>query len=80
MELVGVCIHVFMSSFRVVEDWVFGVVYVIEIQVRIAGSKWSFCCDPSNVFDASLVLLWMCELTLSHYLYVDAGLIRDLEL
>jgi len=61
-------------------DWVFGIVYVIEIVVRIAGSKWAFCCDPSNVFDASLVLLWLCELTLSHYLYVDAGLIRTLRL
>ena len=46
--------------------------------VRIVGTKWAFCCDLSNVFDFSLVLLWMCELSLSHYLYVDAALIRSL--
>jgi len=61
-------------------DWIFGVVYVIEILVRIAGTKWAFFCDLSNLFDASLVLLWLCELTLSHYLYVDAALIRTLRL
>lgn len=61
-----------------IEDWIFGITYVVEIMVRISGTKWAFFCDLSNWFDTSLVLLWMCELTLSHYLYVDAGLIRSL--
>ena len=72
------CVFVDMSGWHVViQDWIFGVVYVIEILVRIAGTKWAFFCDLSNLFDASLVLLWMCELTLSHYLYVDAALVRS---
>ena len=72
------CVFVHMCGWHVViQDWIFGVVYVIEILVRIAGTKWAFFCDLSNLFDASLVLLWLCELTLSHYLYVDAALIRS---
>ena len=69
------CCSCAIASFQ---DWVFGIAYIIELVIRITGTKWAFCCDPSNWFDTSLVLLWMSELTLSTYMYVDSGLVRTL--
>ncbi|CAE7190439.1 SCN11A, partial [Symbiodinium pilosum] len=61
-------------------DWIFGIAYVVEIGIRIAGTRSAFLCDATNWFDTSLVLLWLGELFWSQHVPVDSGLVRTLRL
>ncbi|CAE7241336.1 SCN11A [Symbiodinium sp. CCMP2592] len=61
-------------------DVMFGVAYLIEIFVRIAGTKRKFFCDATNWFDTSLVVLWLADLFLSQHMPLDSGMVRTLRL
>lgn len=61
-------------------DYVFGVIYLIEICIKICGLKCSFFKDPWNYFDSSLVLFWIIEKALSAYAVLDQGLLRVLRM
>ncbi|CAJ1328722.1 unnamed protein product [Effrenium voratum] len=62
-------------------DYVFGVIYFIEIWIKIFGLKMRFCQDPWNYFDTSLVLFWIAEKVLSAYdAVLDQGLLRVLRM
>jgi len=61
-------------------DYVFGVIYLIEICIKICGLKMDFFKDPWNYFDSSLVLFWVIEKALSAYAVLDQGLLRVLRM
>ncbi|OLP87440.1 Sodium channel protein type 11 subunit alpha [Symbiodinium microadriaticum] len=61
-------------------DWVFGVIYFLEIIIKIFGLKCGFIKDPWNWFDSSLVMFWLVEKTLSAYAQLDQGLLRVLRM
>ena len=56
----------------------FGIAYLIEILVRIAGTRKSFFRDATNWFDTSLVMLWLADLFLSQHMPLDSGMVRSL--
>ena len=60
------------------KDVMFGIAYLIEILVRIVGTKRSFFCDATNWFDTSLVVLWLADLFLSQHMPLDSGMVRSL--
>jgi len=61
-------------------DWVFGVIYLGEIIIKVAGLKCGFFKDAWNWFDSSLVLLWLVEKTLSAYAQLDQRVLRVLRM
>lgn len=63
------------ADFFLVMEWVFGVLFVIELLVKVVGLKGEFLLSLWNLFDAGLVIFWLVDTVLTN-MPLDSNLLR----
>ncbi|CAK9067376.1 unnamed protein product [Durusdinium trenchii] len=57
-------------------DICFGIVYTIELIVKLVGFKLRFFKDWWNIFDGLLVTMWLAEVSLRDVIQLEPGILR----
>ncbi|CAE7242440.1 CACNA1G [Symbiodinium necroappetens] len=57
-------------------DWVFGIVYCLEMIVKLIGFKKRFFQEWWNWFDGAIVLMWLVEVSLQSVVALDPAFLR----
>jgi len=57
-------------------DIMFGIIYTIELIVKLVGFKARFFKDMWNIFDGVLVAMWLVEVALRDFIQLEPGILR----
>ncbi|CAL1166019.1 unnamed protein product [Cladocopium goreaui] len=57
-------------------DILFGVIYTVELGVKLVGFKARFFKDCWNIFDGVLVTMWLVEIALRDFIQLDPAILR----
>jgi len=57
-------------------DIMFGIIYTVELIVKLVGFKARFFKDMWNIFDGILVAMWLVEVALRDFIQLEPGILR----